>query len=86
MLIRQKQCQMVKGIINAFGHLELCLVINLTVGGIGLVHSHQYLPLGMLVLGLSLTSSSKYLLPAKKLISNTALLQLSFKKVNILVI
>ena len=32
-LIRQKQFHMVKGIINAFDHMELCFVINLAKGG-----------------------------------------------------
>ena len=57
---------MVKGIINAFDHLELCFVINLTMGGTGILHSHQYLHLGMLGLLLTFTSRNKYLLPAKK--------------------
>ena len=34
LLIRQTQFHKVKGIINAFDHIELCLVINLTTGGI----------------------------------------------------
>ena len=29
---------MVKGIINAFDHMEFCLVINLTIGGNGAVY------------------------------------------------
>ena len=33
LLIRQNTIHMVKGIINAFDHMELCLVINLTKDG-----------------------------------------------------
>ena len=33
LLIRQNTIPYVKGIINAFDHKELCLVINLTKGG-----------------------------------------------------
>ena len=65
---------MIKGIINAFDHMEFCLVINLTttvVGGKGTVLGLQVLLPGMLVLLLAFKPSSKYLLPIKKLISNT---------------
>ena len=48
-----------------FDHLALCLVINLTMGGTGLLHGHKYLLLCMLLLLLPFTSHSKYLLPAK---------------------
>ena len=37
----------------------------------GLFNGHQYMPLGMLVLLLLFIPGSKYLQPAKKLISNT---------------
>ena len=33
LFIRQTQFYMVKGIINAFDHMEFCLVIDLTVSG-----------------------------------------------------
>ena len=33
LFIRQKQFNMLKGIINAFDHMEFCLVINLIMGG-----------------------------------------------------
>ena len=33
----------VKGIINAFDHMELCLVINLTLVVTGLLNDHQCL-------------------------------------------
>ena len=33
LFIRQTQFHVVKGIINAFDHMQFCLVINLTVGG-----------------------------------------------------
>ena len=55
---------MVKGIINAFDHLELCLVINLTMCGTGLLYSHRYLLLGILVLLLPFIPGSKYLFNA----------------------
>ena len=32
---------MVKGITSAFDHMELCLVLNLTVGGNQALHGHQ---------------------------------------------
>ena len=41
---------MIKGIINAFDHIELCLVINLTLVVTGLLNDHQCLLLGILVL------------------------------------
>ena len=38
LLTRQKtQFRIVKGIINASDHMELCLVINLTIGGKGAI-------------------------------------------------
>ena len=33
LLIGQNKVHMVKGITNAFDHMEFCLIINLTVGG-----------------------------------------------------
>ena len=50
---------MVKGIINSFDHMELCLVINLTLVVTGLLHDHQYLLLGIIVLLLPFISDSK---------------------------
>ena len=45
---------MIKGIINAFDHIEFYLVINLTMCGslAGNLAGHQWLLLGMLVLQL----------------------------------
>ena len=63
---------MVKGIINAFDLMEFCLVIDLKIDGNRVVMRHQYLLLGVLVLLLSCIPGSKYLLPTKKIISNTA--------------
>ena len=57
---------MVKGIINAFDHMELRFVITLTLVVTGLLNGHQCLLLGILVLLLPFISGSKYLLPAKK--------------------
>ena len=58
---------MIKSIIDAFDHMELCLVINLTKDGSWLFHGHQYLLLGMLDLLLPFIPGSKYLLPTKKI-------------------
>ena len=58
---------MVKGIIDAFDHMELCLVKNLKKMATELFHGHQYMLLGMLVLLLP------FILSTKKLISNIAL-------------
>ena len=54
---------MVKGIINAFDHMELHLVIKLTLGVTRLVYGHQYLLLGILVLLLPFIpgSNARYL-------------------------
>ena len=48
-----------KGIINAFDHKELCLVINPTNVATGLFHGHPYLLLGMSVLLLTFILGSK---------------------------
>ena len=72
---------MVEGIINAFDHMELCLVIKLTKGGNWAIYGHQYwqFATGLLVLLLPFIPgskhASKYLLPAKQFtfIFNTAL-------------
>ena len=64
---------MVKGIINAFDLMELCLVINLTLMVTGLFYGHQCLLLCILVLLLPFIPDSKDLLPTqKKEISITA--------------
>ena len=62
---------MVKGIINAFDHMDLCLFINLMLVVTGLFYGHQYLLLDILVLLLPFIPGSKYLLPTEKLISIT---------------
>ena len=51
----------------------------------GLLHGHQYLLLGMLVLQLPFISGRKYLLPAKKLISNTAVVT-QISRTNLMVV
>ena len=51
---------MVKGIINAYDHMEFCLVINLKMGVIQALHGLQYLLPGMLVLLLPYIPGSKY--------------------------
>ena len=33
LFLKQTQFHMIKGIINAFDHMQFCLVINLTIGG-----------------------------------------------------
>ena len=66
---------MVKGIINAFDHMELCLVIYLTKGGNGLLQCHRYLLLGMLVLLMPFIPGSKYLPPAENVNFLTLLIQ-----------
>ena len=61
---------MVKGIVNAFDQMGLCLILNLTTtctDASGRLYGHQTL----------LPSMLKYLLPAKKLISNTGHTSLS---------
>ena len=65
---------MVKGIVNAFDHMGFCLVLNLTTPvqmGSGLLYCHQILLPSMIVLLPTFTLGSKYLLPAKKLISDS---------------
>ena len=64
---------MVKGIIN-----EFCVVIYmyLKIDGNQVVMQHQYLLLGVLVLLLHCIPGSKYLLPTKKIISNTVIQRL----------
>ena len=63
---------MVKGIINAFDHMELCFVINMTKYGNWAINGHQYLLLGMLVLLLPfLYQVASTCCMQKKLISNT---------------
>ena len=57
---------MVKGIINAFDHMELCLVINLTKGGNWAITLSQIFDTDMLVLLPLFIPGSKYLLPAKR--------------------
>ena len=59
---------MVKGIINAFDHMEFCLVLNLTMEIMvsWLLHGHKFLLLGMLILLLLLIPGSKYLLHTER--------------------
>ena len=47
------------------------MVIDLTMDGNRVVMRHQYLLLGVLVLLLPCIPGSKYLIPTKKIISNT---------------
>ena len=60
---------MVKGIVNAFDHMEFCLVLNLTTtstDGKWAVIWPSILPPGMSVLLPTFTLGSKYLPPNKK--------------------
>ena len=65
---------MVKGIVNAFDHMGFCLVLNLTTtctdGKWAVIwppiFATQYVSFAN-----NFTLGSKYLLPAKKIISNT---------------
>ena len=63
---------MVKNIVNAFDHMGFCLVLNLTTtctdGKWAVIWPQNF---AMLVLLPTFTLGSNYLLPAKKLISNT---------------
>ena len=64
---------MAKGIINAFDHMELCFVINLTKDGTWAITRPPIFATGYVCFATFLyLPGSKYLLPAKKLISNTA--------------
>ena len=65
---------MVKGIINAFDHMKLCFIVNLTKDGNWAITGHQYLLLRMLVLLLPFYTNQQ-----KKLISNTVLVR-KFRK------
>ena len=58
---------MVKGIINAFDHMELCLVINLTKGGNWTILQPPIFATGFV--SFATTFYTRYL--QKKLISNT---------------
>ena len=66
---------MFKGIINAFDHMEFCLVINLTISGNQAVTWPPITAIRYVNFATTLNSRymcSKYLLPTeKKLISNT---------------
>ena len=65
---------MVKGIVNAFDHMGFCLVSNLTTctdGKWAVIWQRNFATKYTLVLLLTFTLGSKYLLRAKKLISNT---------------
>ena len=57
---------MVKGIINAFDHMELCLVIYLTKGGNWDITLSSIFATGYVVLLLLIIPGSKYLPPAKE--------------------
>ena len=67
---------MVKGIVNAFGHMGFCLVLNLTTTCTDVKWAVIWPPVllpSILVLLPTFTLGSKYLLTdKKKLISNTA--------------
>ena len=56
---------MVEGIINAFDHMELCLVINLTLVVNGLLYVNQCLLLGIIVLLLPFIPVANLLSPKK---------------------
>ena len=55
---------MVKGIINAFDHMEFCLVINLTIGGNRAVAWPPIIATWNV--GFATTLNTKYLLPTEK--------------------
>ena len=57
---------MVKGIINAFDHMELCFIINLTKDGYWAIIRPPIFATGHVCF------ATTFLLPAKKLISNNA--------------
>ena len=57
---------MAKGIINAFDHVELCLVIYLTKGGNWAITMSQIFATGYVSLLLPFIPGSKYLPPAKE--------------------
>ena len=60
---------MVKGIVNAFDHMEFCLVINLTMGGIWAVTRQPIIATRYVSFATTtLNTSTPY--PQKKLISN----------------
>ena len=63
---------MVKGIINAFDHMEYCLVINLTIGGNQAVTWPPIIATRNVSLATTLNTctnvpGSKYLLPTEKI-------------------
>ena len=61
---------MVKGIVNAFDHMEFCLVLHLKNTSVDAKRAVKLQPIllpGILVLLPTFTLGSKYLLPAKKL-------------------
>ena len=62
---------MVKGIINAFDHGELGLVINLTKGGNWAISQLPIFATGYVSFATNFIPDCKYLLRAKNLISKT---------------
>ena len=71
---------MVKGIVNAFDHMEFCLVLNLTTTSTGgnwavMWHLmwHPFIATRYVSLLPTSAPDNKCLLPAKKLISNTGM-------------
>ena len=57
---------MVKGIINAFDPMKLCLVIYMTKGGIWAITQPPIFSNGYITFATTFLPGSKYLLPAKK--------------------
>ena len=64
---------MVKGIINAFAHMEFCLVLNLTMGGKLAVTWPPKIAAGMLVCYYHLYHVASTCYPQKNLISNNGM-------------
>ena len=58
---------MVKGIINAFDHMEFCLIINLLMGGNLAVTWPPIIATRYVSFATILNPGSKYLLPTEKM-------------------
>ena len=57
---------MVKGIVNAFDHMEFCLVINLTMGGKQAVTWPPIIAARYVRFATTLNTRCKFLLPTEK--------------------
>ena len=63
---------MVKGIIDAFDHMKLCLVIHLTKGGNWIIPRPPIFATGYVSFATTFNTRLQVLAPCKKLISNNA--------------